>query len=198
MAIAVKDKEQEPETRIVHVAPMDEITRFVHANSNLSLEQMPAEYKESGRYDLPVIDPTNTRTLTLGQGREKPIPIDIGWQNRKKFNYKWLTMDEARKPQFMGYRPVVKDCPANYAGGKAIPDSYYAGKDYIGVGAGHILHWSVIGYSDGLKAAGRNRALGRLESLKPGHKSVDVADGEGSSAGNIKTTGFDAKGFTEE
>lgn len=187
-----------PAPQVVHAMPMDDITRYVHANAVEDLELMRARYEETGQFELPVINPNKTRTIVLGGGRSKKIPVDIGWANRDVFVYAWLDRETASKPKFSGYRPVTKSCPANFAGGKPIPESYYGGKSYIGVGGEHILHFCKDEFAKSVKETTNNKALARLHSFKPGQRSVSVKDDDGQMAGGVTTSQFESHGFTED
>lgn len=199
--MAVKGKEA-PEVNAyqpVVVQHLDDISQYVHSNTGIDLDTMPSEYEESGRYALPVVDSSKKRKISLGDGREKEIVADIGWINRKQFVYAWLDPETARLPMFKGYRPVTKDCPAAYADGKPIPDSYYAAKNYISVGGKDILHFAKAGYAEGAKEASRKKALSRLKGFIPGSHSVNVMDDStGDSVGGVVTKGFDHQGYEED
>ena len=191
------DKDAPAATPILQYMPMDEISRYVEAYGSIDLDQMPAVYEETGRFELPVVDPNKTRKLDLGKGREKDIPVDIGWANRNKYRYAWLDESTKMNPKFAGFIPLKKDSPAAYAGGKAIPDRYFGGKSYIAHGE-VILHYAKVEFAQSVKDATNKRALDKLKSLQPGETSVSVKDEAGQSAGGVKTTKFSSGGFSEE
>lgn len=199
MAVKEKAASEAKVAQPVVVQHLDEIAQYVHSNVGVDLDTMPSTYEESGRYALPVVDTNKKRKISLGDGREKEVTADIGWLNRDQFVYAWLDPETARLPMFSGYRPVTKDCPAAYADGKPIPESYYASKNYISVGGKDILHFAKATYAEGVKEASRRKALNRLEGFTPGARSVSVGDDStGQSAGGVVTKGFEHQGYEED
>lgn len=199
---ATKTREQAvepPQPQTITIAPLDEITRYVHANSGVDLDTMPSTFEETGRYALPMVDSDKTQTVDLGNGRTKEVPADIGHLNRDKFVYAWLNEETAHLPRFSGYRTVTPDCPAAYADGKPIPATYFGGKSYIRVGSGDILHFAKVTFAQAVKKTTQDRALQRLRGFQPGERSVDVADDDsGKRAGGVVTRNFEHAGFQED
>ena len=201
MAAATQKVDEPKQASAVPVAQyinMDEVSRYVASTSNIDLENMPATFEQSGRYQLPIVDPNKTRKLDIGKGREKDVPVDIQWANRNKFTYAWLDEPTANLPQFAGYTPLVKDCPAAYAYGKHIPDRYFGGKNFISVG-NSVLHFAKKSFAQSVKETTNAKALRKLNGLTPGQSTASFKDDEtGGDAGGVRTKEFSSGGFSEE
>lgn len=174
----------------VQFAPFDKITQYVHANSVVDLDSMPSTFEQTGRFDLPVVDPNKKRTERLSNGRERELTVDIGWANRDVFKYAWLDPEAVSDARLSGFRPVTRGCEAAYADGKHIPESYFGGKDYISVGASTVLHFAKKSFADSVKESTQKRALEKLNQHSEGSKTVEVRTEDGGLAGGITSRGF--------
>ncbi len=186
-----------PETKqVTQVVAMDSVSRLVHMHSNIDLEQMPSVFKSSGNYELPSVNEARTRNIDLGEGRVKPVPVDIGYENADRFAYKWIDEDSAENPEWRGYRIVTKDCPAAFnAQGEQLPNRVFAGRDYIARGK-HLLMFAKVAYSDGQKQVGQDRVIQRMQSFAPGNTSVNISK-DGNAMGAVRSTSFESLGLSD-
>ena len=165
--------------------PMDDITRLVHADKSISLENMPKSYKASGNYEHLSMDKGVIPIFANGkQIGERARTIQDA--NRGNFRYAWLDKESKASPHFQGYRFVTKDSPAAQADGEAIPERHWSGRDFIQKGS-LFYCFCLESYGKDYKEDGHKRTTERLKSFTEDQTSAELKGNDGESMGRVVT-----------
>ena len=176
------------------VVAFDTVAAEIQMRANVSLADLPKTFSGNGMLDLPSADKGSiTIQLPYGKSAERTLNIQ---DTNPNFYFCWLDVDDAKRPEWAGYKPVKKtdglDIPARHysADGTVVRGElrlYVAHKEYAKDHKQHyrsLVNARLNAYSNKAtlaKTSDDAGELGRVVQEKLGSKLLNEGDPKGKS-----------------